>query len=220
MKFLTHLFALLITLLLLIPPLAYGDQLTDLQNSTVVVKTPTGHGSGFLFTRTTESGKAVQLIWTAAHVVEKIRENRGPCPLITIIQEDRIGLAKILRYGDSQNGPDCAVLLVIVGNFPNSDLEFFKHQSIKVGQDITHCGTPYSLEDNKQIVTFGTIAFVGRSFRWDDTSRKRIFDQCDINAGPGSSGGPVCDKQTGKILGLVIIRTGPHLVFIEKADSI
>ena len=214
MRFLTF-------LLLLVPTVAHGDSITDLQNSTVVVKTSTGHGSGFLFTRTTESGKTVQLVWTAAHVVEDAMLDSGHFLPVTIIQGEHTGLARVLRCGDSDNGIDCALLLVVYGDFPESKLEFCKNfRSVKVGQKIVHCGTPYSLKFNKQIVTFGTIAFVNRSFRWNDTSAKRTLDQCDINAGPGSSGGPICDKRTGGILGLVIIRSGSHLVLIEKTASL
>ncbi len=217
-----YLYALLLFLICL-PCLAMDpvNFYEELQGNTVFLTDGIGHGSGVLFTREDEAGNERTLIWTAGHVAN-IFMNRddGTFETLEVIQGDLNGVARVLRASDDYLDVDCAVLELVEGEGFNGLANFYRaFNHIEVGQEVIICGTPLS-PTNERLVSVGIIAYVDRFF--DDpymVLEPRLLDQVDITAYPGNSGGPVIDKTTGGIVGLLVMGSAPRLTIIEPTRN-
>src|SRR5690348_8586015 len=129
------LIGLVLGLAALVSPVAAEDAaLVDkLQDVSVTIKSGSGQGSGVLVTRKIGNDD-VTFVWTAGHVVDNLRKQRSVVDpasgtnRIVVEFEDaavvkeftdegrRIGEtkmdAKVLRYSDSEQGEDLALLLI------------------------------------------------------------------------------------------------------------
>jgi len=194
----------------------YGGVPEDAFSNTVVVTDGYGHGSGVLFTH---GGRT--FIWTAAHVADIFMLSDGSFREATIIQGDKTAVARVLRAGDYTMDTDCALLEIVSGDYMEGDSKFFRgFNDIRLGQEIIHCGTPNDISWNERLVTFGRVSGVDRKLSGPPLQKSRRFDHIDITGGPGCSGGPVSDKETGGIIGLLVMGTGPSLLIIEPTRHI
>jgi hypothetical protein len=192
-----------------------ADEIPNAENlyrNTVVLTNGYAHGSGVLFSRDDRT-----FIWTAGHVAD-LFENRsnGTYRIVTVIQGDQKGTARVLRGGDCDYARDFALFEVIEGNFGAGDSHFFRaYNEVYRGQEIIHCGTPYDRDWNERLVTFGRISNVDHECGGPPLVVALKFDMIDITGGPGCSGGPVIDEKDGGILGLLVMDMNNRMLVME-----
>lgn len=195
---------------LLISTLIFGSVAERCRNNTVVIQDGRFHGSGVLFTRGDET-----FIWTVAHVADLYRRDNGTFREVSIKYDGKVAKARILRCGDAYVSHDLALLQIIEGDLKGNARFYKAFNEVKLGQEIIHCGTPFEIDLHRNLLFFGNISHVGRMFSLPDLCpHLREVDQCDINAYPGCSGGPVFDAETGDILGVMSLGGAPGLTAI------
>lgn len=206
-----------------VAPVLAQDLAQHLQDISVTVKSPNkyggeGQGSGVLITRelkVKEGSKEtvkVNFVWTAAHVVDNLREVRSVIDPKTgtrrqvvefrdaqIVQElrengRRVGEvkmdAKVVRYSDADDGHDLALLLVRKNNFVDVDTEFYLGEEIPaIGTQLYHVGSLLG-QVGSNSMTSGIYSQQGRVLQLG-TGDGTVFDQTTATAFPGSSGGGV-----------------------------
>lgn len=195
----------------------FADPVAEkLQDATVMLTDGQGHGSGILFTR-----DGTTFIWTAAHVGEIWVNDDGSYGEVTVLQGNKVGKARILRCGDYSQGADVCLLELTEGDMQGPEIEFYApFEHIKLGQEILHCGTPLD-KLNMQLVSYGNVSYVGRDFCQPGlVDVPRNLDNIDITGYPGCSGGPVIDRETGGIVGLLVMGSAPRLAIMEPTRSI
>lgn len=206
-----------------------------LQDISVTVKSGTGQGSGTLFTRERD-GKNLTFIWTAAHVVDNLRKTRevidaktGTKRMVvefadaTIVQEfrqngRRIGEtsldAKVIRYSDSEQGEDLALLMVRKVNFDtpeNSAVFYLEDEAPDIGTEVYHVGSLLGQFGSNSLTT-GVISQIGRVLELG--ANGIVFDQTTATAFPGSSGGGMYRKSDGRYVGMLVRGAGEGFNFI------
>ena len=214
----------------------YAAEVTDLQDISVTIKAGTGYGgsqgSGVLFSR-----DGVTFVWTAAHVVDGLRHTR---PLIDpetgtprvsvefndaeIVQEftqdgRRIGEmkfdARILKYSDSENGEDLALLEVRKKGFSTKSAVFYLDDEIpKIGTKLLHVGSLLGQVGSNSL-TSGIVSQIGRTLPLGNS--KVVFDQTTVTAFPGSSGGGVFLESDFRYMGMLVRGAGEQFNFIVPA---
>ena len=137
-----------------------------LQNVSVTIRAEgewnAGEGSGVIFTRKDKDGNLVNLVWTAAHVIDNLRKERkilisgtsktivefkDPMVVKEIRQSGRtVGRlqmdAEVLKYSDSEDGHDLALLRIRKYNFVTDTVEFYLDDKIpELGTDLLHVGS-------------------------------------------------------------------------------
>jgi len=183
-------------------------------------------GTGIILTRHTKDGKKLHLVLTAAHVVEECRitVTRAKIPQIEfktamVRVEDRYDgrvvrcadyPAEIIQYSNAETGRDLAVLKILDPNFPDANTEFYADGIPAPGTDIYHYGSMFGLSGS---FTSGVVSQVGRNLEG------QLFDQVNIAAYPGSSGGGIF-VEDGRCVGLVLLLRAPAVVFIVPAREI
>lgn len=160
------------------------------QQKTYTVLTEAGQGSGFLFTDT-------GMVATNAHVVAGftdvvVRNINGQDvqgKVIGISDESDIALIKVEEY---------------VGMAPlESEME-----PTDVGTEVIALGSPSGFENTASI---GYLTGIDRDF--DQEFLYEDIYQIDAHIAPGSSGGPLIDAGTGKVIGI-------NSLVMEEGDSI
>ncbi len=208
--------SLLAVLMFFLACISFAGVTGDLHGNTVVVTDGFSHGSGVLFARGDRT-----FIWTAAHVADIFMRPDGTFREATIIQGDKTVSARVLRAGDYTCDTDCALLVVDGDLKATVDIKFYRaFNHIKLGQEIIHCGTPYDISWNERLVTFGRISGVDKLLQGLPLAAPRRLDHIDITGGPGCSGGPVVDRRTGEIVGLLVMGSGPSMMIIEPTRYI
>ena len=202
-----------------------------LQNVSVTIRAEgaysAGEGSGVIFTRKDSRGNLVNFIWTAAHVVDNLRTERKILvngspktlvefkdPMVTkeIRQNGRtVGRlqmdAEVLKYSESEDGHDLALLRVRKLNFVTDSVVFYLDKSIPpLGTDLLHVGSLLG-QFGANSMTDGIYSQHGRVIK---SLNKRIFDQTTCTAFPGSSGGGVYLKHDGnaRYVGMLVRGAG------------
>ena len=220
-----------------------------LQDISVTVKSPglygESQGSGVIVTRqlkTSQDGnetEIVNFVWTAAHVIDNLRtvrtviENGQQKKIIEfkdaqIVQElvengRKVGEvkmdAKVIRYSDSEDGEDLALLMVRKRNFVTASAEFYLegNQIIPIGTELFHVGSLMG-QVGSNSMTRGIMSKVGRVLDLG-SSGGVVFDQTTVTAFPGSSGGGVylSDRNgdnAGKYVGMLVRGAGEGFNFI------
>lgn len=220
--------ASILSILAFVPP-ATAANLQDLQDISVTIRTGRGQGSGVLFTR----GDAT-FVWTAGHVIKDLRRTR---PLIDsksgsvktiiefkdaeVVQEysefgRRIGEsrfdARVVKYSDSENGEDLAILEIRKKNFTKSTAIFYLDEKIpEVGTDLLHVGSLLG-QFGANSLTTGIVSKVGRTLPIGNSTV--VFDQTTATAFPGSSGGGVFLKADNRYIGMLVRGSGEQFNFI------
>ncbi|MAF24314.1 hypothetical protein CL634_01820 [bacterium] len=202
-----------------------------LQNISVTIraegKFSAGEGSGVIFTRKDSKGNSVNLVWTAGHVIDNLRSERkvlvrgtsktliefkDPVIIKEIRQNGRtVGRiqmdAEVLKYSESENGHDLALLRVRKLNFVTDSVIFYLDKEIPaLGTDLLHVGSLLG-QQGANSMTDGIYSQHGRILK---RINKRIFDQTTCTAFPGSSGGGVFLKHDGdaRYIGMLVRGAG------------
>jgi hypothetical protein len=201
--------------------IAFAGVAEDLHDNTVIVTDGYGHGSGVMF-----KNKDRVFVWTAGHVADIFMRPDGTYSPVLITQGDKSARARVLRGGDVLYDMDFALLEIFESEGDDGwwkqkgSTEFYRaFDCIKLGQEIIHCGTPYDRSWNERLVFFGRISAVRQRCApvFGLTATERFLDHVDLTAGGGCSGGPVVDRKTGGIVGLLVmgLRNGHRLNIIE-----
>ena len=184
-----------------------------------------GEGSGIIFSRKDKDGNTVNFIWTAAHVIDNLRSERkvivngAPKTLVefkdakivkVIRQKGRsVGQleldAEVLKYSDSEDGHDLALLRVRKLNFVDDSVKFYLDKQIpKLGTDLWHVGSLLG-QMGSNSMTDGIYSQTGRVIK---SLNKHVFDQTTVAAFPGSSGGGVFLKTDARYIGMLVRGAG------------
>lgn len=215
-----------------------------LQNVSVTVRAKRGTGSGVLVTRelkinaSSEKKERVTFVWTAAHVVDALRSVRtvidpksgtdrkvvefSDAELVKELHDGgrKVGetslLAKVIRYSDSENGEDLALLMVRKRDFVDVSATFYLGEEIPaVGTPVFHVGS-LSGQVGANSMTSGIVSQVGRVLPIG--SRENVvFDQTTATAFPGSSGGGIFLAKNGQYMGMLVRGGGETFNFIVPA---
>jgi len=200
-----------------------------LQNVSVTIRSEgafsAGEGSGVIFTRKDSKGNLVNFVWTAAHVVDNLRLTKrvlvdgtyktivhfkDPMVIKEIRQNGRtVGRlqmdAEVLKYSESEDGHDLALLRVRKLNFVTDSVVFYLDKEIPpLGQDLLHVGSLLG-QFGANSMTSGIMSQHGRVLK---DLNKRIFDQTTCTAFPGSSGGGVYLKSDARYVGMLVRGAG------------
>ncbi len=182
-----------------------------LQNFSVKVSAGSGSGSGVLFCREVE-GKQRVFIWTAGHVVSRLRRIDGSFKNATIKMESRVrgkyvneieSEAKVIAYSNQYTGEDLALLEIIKECAMFNSADFAGDEIQKVGTEVIHVGSTAGFYNSASL---GIVSQTDREFRG------KMYDQTSTMAYPGSSGGGAYTTD-GKCIGLVTLGVGPGLNF-------
>lgn len=160
---------------------AMTEIIADSQKKVYTIFADYSQGSGFLMNK---KGDVV----TNAHVVE------GATSITVKDINGKEHTGKIIGYS---NTIDVAVIRVpdLAGQHP---LALEKSTKAKVGEEVIALGSPLALENT---ATFGYITGVDRSFWIGSRSYDSIY-QTSAAIAPGSSGGPLVSKTTGKVMAI------------------
>ena len=200
-----------------------------LQNVSVTIRSEgeysNGEGSGVIFSRKDEDGNLVNLVWTAAHVIDNLRSTRkvvvdgasktlvefkDPMVVKEIRQNGRtVGRlqmdAEVLKYSDAKDGHDLALLRVRKLNFVTDTVTFHLDKEIpSLGTDLLHVGSLLG-QMGANSMTDGIYSQHGRILK---SINKFVFDQTTCTAFPGSSGGGVYLKKDAKYVGMLVRGAG------------
>lgn len=200
-----------------------------LQNVSVTIRSEgsfsAGEGSGVIFTRKDKDGNLVNLVWTAAHVVDNLRSTRkvvvngtaktlvefkDPMVVKEIRQSGRtVGRlqmdAEVLKYSDANDGHDLALLRVRKLNFVTDSVTFYLDEKIPpLGEDLLHVGSLLG-QMGANSMTDGIYSQHGRLIK---SLNKHVFDQTTVTAFPGSSGGGVYLKKDARYVGMLVRGAG------------
>jgi hypothetical protein len=200
-----------------------------LQNVSVTIRAESGfmagEGSGVIFTRKDPKGNLVNFVWTAAHVVDNMRLTKrvlvngtyktivhfkDPVVVKEIRQNGRtVGRlqmdAEVLKYSESEDGQDLALLRVRKFNFVTDSVVFYLDKDIpSLGTDLLHVGSLLG-QFGANSMTSGIMSQHGRVLK---DLNKHIFDQTTCTAFPGSSGGGVYLKSDARYVGMLVRGAG------------
>ena len=200
-----------------------------LQNISVTIRSEgqfsNGEGSGVIFSRKDKDGNLVNLVWTAAHVIDNLRSTRevlvngskktvvefkDPMVVKEIRQNGRtVGRlqmdAEVLKYSDADDGHDLALLKVRKLNFVTDTVTFYLDKEIpELGTDLLHVGSLLG-QMGANSMTDGIYSQHGRLIK---SLNKYVFDQTTVTAFPGSSGGGVYLKDDARYVGMLVRGAG------------
>ena len=223
----------LLVLLLLSPAVCVAEDISSyLQNISVTVTAKGGSGSGVIFTREIQDGdktKKVNFVWTAAHVLEKLRnvrtfiDSEGHVKKTVEFQDAEIKKkimesgrtmgqlvldAKVIKYSDAKTGEDLALLMIRKSDFVQDTLDFYVDKDgvgLPLGTQLFHVGSLLG-EDGSNSMTTGIMSQVGRTVSLSG-GPKTLFDQTTVTAFPGSSGGGVFSTD-GRYIGMLVRGAG------------
>ncbi len=238
MKYITILFIILWTLpVLAVENIAQHLQNISVTIKSVGKYGGGGTGSGVIVTREVQTSdensdkQTVNFIWTASHVVKNLRtvrkvigdkgqeqqivEFRDAKLVKELVEKGRkVGQvemdAKVIKYSDSENGEDLALLMVRKRNFVTASATFHLNDDVvPIGTQLFHVGSLLG-QAGANSMTTGIMSQVGRVLSLGSGDGV-IFDQTTATAFPGSSGGGVFfatgDNQ-GKYLGMLVRGAG------------
>jgi hypothetical protein len=208
-----------------------------LQDVSVTVKAAGGEGSGVIVTRKVETSpnvkQKVNFVWTAAHVVDGLRSVRvvikdgkpqtvvefKDAQIVQELVEDgrRVGEmkmeAKVIKYSDSENGEDLALLMIRKKGYIDKSVTFFKAagKPVPIGTELYHVGSLLG-QTGSNSMTRGICSQVGRVLDLGNGSGV-VFDQTTVTAFPGSSGGGVflserSGDKAGQYVGMLVRGAG------------
>lgn len=213
----------LLMLLAIIPSVISAEEIKGalapyLQSISVTIRADRGQGSGVLVTRemTGLDGKPVKVnfVWTAAHVIQRLRKTRTIIDTKTgqsktlvefrdaeIVQEivengRRVGekkmLASVIKYSDADEGQDLALLMVRKLGMTDKSAVFYDTENdiLPIGTEVFHVGSLHG-QFGANSMTNGIMSQIGRILNIGSAGGGVVFDQTTVNAFPGSSGGGV-----------------------------
>jgi hypothetical protein len=214
-----------------------------MQDVSVTIRSDAGQGSGVIVTRLLKDGDKevnVNFVWTAAHVVNGLRQVRDvidpktgisrkaiefkDASIVKELTEDgrRVGEikmeAKVIKFSDPENGEDLALLMIRKMNFVNANTVFHldKPDIIPIGTGLYHVGSLMG-QVGSNSMTSGIMSQIGRVLDLG-SGGGRVFDQTTATAFPGSSGGGVfiadMEDHKGQYCGMLVRGGGETFNFI------
>ncbi|SVC28520.1 uncharacterized protein METZ01_LOCUS281374 [marine metagenome] len=212
-----------------------------MQDVSVTIRADYGQGSGVIVTREIKDGDkniTVNFVWTAAHVVDNLRHVRQvidpktgqsknviefkDAAIVKELVEDgrRVGElkmdARVIKYSDSENGEDLALLMIRKRDFVSSSAVFHTGSPniVPIGTRLFHVGSLLG-QTGAGSMTSGIMSQVGRVLNLG-SGDGTVFDQTTATAFPGSSGGGVFisgvedenKKHRGKYCGMLVRGAG------------
>jgi len=190
----------------------------NLQDISVTIRAARSEGSGVLKVR-----DGVTYVWTAGHVVDDLRSTRdvidaksGTKKTVVEFQDAKVVKqlvedgrtvgrvefdAEVVRFSDSHNGHDLALLRVRKKNFSTASAVFYLDDAIPpIGTELYHVGSLLGQFGSNSMTT-GIVSQIGR------IHEKQIYDQLTVSAFPGSSGGGVFLKD-GRYMAMLVRGSG------------
>jgi Trypsin-like peptidase domain len=166
------------------------DITTLLQQSTLRVSVPGGHGTGFFV--------APQLILTCAHVVASANSETINVFWQSQNQQYNASLEKILP----EDHLDLALLRL---NTPDLNHPCINFESLhpELGDDLFSYGYPQDYPDGDS----ATFKYEGESFKGNSPLYKLKGGQANY----GASGSPLLNQRTGKVCGILNISRNPNM---------
>jgi serine protease Do len=155
--------------------------IAESQSRVLTIYTGTTQGSGFLMN---QNGDIV----TNAHVVEGY---------VSVSVTDSNGVDYDGQVVGYSNDTDIAVIHVPELSGRQS-IELETSEYTIIGEEVIALGSPQGLENT---ATLGYITGVNRSFNIGQRSYKNLY-QMSAPISPGSSGGPLLSKETGKVIAI------------------
>lgn len=204
---------------------ALTEKLGDIS---VSVMTNTSSGSGVLCTRKVGED-TVTFVWTAGHVVSSLRGKDGEFSDARVIRGvfadgKRVGEmqldAEIIRFSSASDGEDLALLRIRGKNlFSETVSADFNPPSerVRVGDELYHVGTFMGQAGFNSLST-GIISQTDRAIVFEHSSV--VFDQTTTVAFPGSSGGGIFHKTSGKYVGMLVRGFNSSLNLIVPVDRL
>lgn len=184
-----------------------------------------GEGSGVVFSRTDKDGNVVNFVWTAAHVVDNLREERKvivngasrtlvhfkDAKIIKVVRQNgrsvgRLELdAEVVKWSNANSGHDLALLKIRKHNFMTGTVRFYLDKELPgLGTDLWHVGSLLG-QLGSNSMTDGIYSQHGRLI---PQLNKHVFDQTTVAAFPGSSGGGVFLKSDARYIGMIVRGAG------------
>ncbi|WP_075617179.1 trypsin-like peptidase domain-containing protein [Paenisporosarcina indica] len=151
----------------------------DSQSRVYTIFTDSGFGSGFLFE---EKGTVI----TNAHVVAGFTE----VVLRNVNGQQTTG--RVIGISDQYD-----VALIQVDDYAGMQPLELELSETAIGTEVIALGSPQGLENSASI---GYLTGLDRSFE-SDFQYENVY-QIDAQISPGSSGGPLLDAETGKVIGI------------------
>ena len=149
------------------------------QSRVFTIYTETGLGSGFLFE---EKGTVV----TNAHVVAGFTE------VVVRNVNGQQTTGRVIGISDEYD-----VALIQVDDYAGEVPLEMEINETEIGSEVIALGSPQGLENSASI---GYLTGLDRSFE-SDFQYENVY-QVDAQISPGSSGGPLLDAKTGKVIGI------------------
>lgn len=149
------------------------------QSRVYTIFTETGFGSGFLFE---EKGTVV----TNAHVVA------GYTEVVVRNVNGKQTTGRVIGISDEYD----IALIQVDEYYGETPLETETNET-EIGSEVIALGSPQGLENSASI---GYLTGLDRSFE-SDFQYQNVY-QVDAQISPGSSGGPLLDAETGKVIGI------------------
>jgi hypothetical protein len=121
--------------------------------------------------------------------------------------------AKVIKYSDSENGEDLALLMIRKKGFIDKSATFYKAagKPVAIGTELYHVGSLLG-QTGSNSMTRGICSQVGRVLDLG-TGDGVVFDQTTVTAFPGSSGGGVflserSGEKAGQYMGMLVRGAG------------
>ncbi|WP_378934497.1 S1C family serine protease [Metabacillus herbersteinensis] len=163
------------------PALDATKIINDSQSKVYTILTETSQGSGFLINHNGD-------ILTNAHVVE------GSLNVSVKNKEGQEYSGEIIGYSNTID-----VAVIRVPGLANLDpLQLESQTPAKIGEEVIALGTPQGYENT---ATLGNISGVNRTFTIEPFTYEGVY-QTSAPIAPGSSGGPLLEKKTGKVIAI------------------
>lgn len=175
-----------------------------LKSISVIVRTESGHGSGYVIVRDVKGAKTA-FVWTAAHVIAHTSQATIYVPSTKVTRQ-----CDLIAADDEH---DIALLRVRGPNIFKNSAEFPLHrEEPSIGTELYMCGSPID-EHMENTITNGIIACLDREFNGF------IFYQTTCPTLSGGSGGITALKDSGRLVGMFTIgyRGGDSFTFIIPA---
>lgn len=203
-----------------------GNVPAFLQGISVTVKSGTSQGSGTLVSRKDTDGNIISFVWTAAHVIDDLRNVRkvintdGQLKILVEFKDPQIVAeryqdgrrvgeqtldCKVIKYSDYEYGEDQALLMIRLRNAYTVDTSAKfpgPHYIPSIGVDLSHCGSLLGQFGSNSYTT-GVLSQTGRLLPGKSGMNNKVFDQVTAVAFPGSSGGGVYLKADGTYIGML-----------------
>ncbi|MYL47433.1 trypsin-like serine protease [Virgibacillus halodenitrificans] len=147
-------------------------------------------GSGFLFN---DKGDII----TNAHVI------RDADVLYVRTANAQIYPAAVVGVGEEKD-----VAVIRVPQLADQNLNVEENSTVEIGDEVIALGSPHGFQNT---VTLGIISGTDRNFSVDGFDYENVY-QISAQITHGNSGGPLVDRETGKVIGINSVGTEDGLI--------